>query len=67
MGLSRKLQVASPDSIGARRMAMLSLRPGREMVLESIDIDADDLLIIIGTKKKLAKLEKAYEEGESHP
>lgn len=30
-------------------------------------IDDGDRLIIIGTRKKLAKLEKAYEEGESHP
>jgi len=113
-------RVVLPESIGARRMAMLSLRPavvdfidrvayrpGREMVLESIDIDENyplsaltmaatrkdfgitvlamrtkdgklvvnppddrpvevgDRLIIIGTKKKLAELEKAYEGGAS--
>jgi len=113
-------RVVSPDSIGARRMAMLSLRPavvdfidrvayrpGREMMLESIDIneksplssltmaaahrdfgitvlamrtkdgklvpnpaddrpvEVGDRLIIIGTKKKLAELEKAFEEGAS--
>jgi len=109
-------RVVSPASIGARRMAMLSLRPavvdfidriayrpGREMQLESIDIEVGsslagitmeeahrnygitvlamrtkggklvtnppddqpikdgDRLIIIGTKKKLAGLEKAIE------
>ena len=113
-------RVVLPESIGARRMAMLSLRPavvdfidrvayrpGREMVLESIDLDENsplvgltmaathkefgitvlamrtkdgklvpnppddrlvdggDRLIIIGTKKKLSELEKAFKEGAS--
>ena len=111
-------RVVSPASIGAYRMAMLSLRPtvvdfidrvayspGREMQLESLDINTrssltgitieeahrnygitvlamrtkggklvtnppdnqpikdGDRLIIIGTKKKLAGLEKAIEVG----
>ncbi len=111
--------MVSPVSIGARRMAMLSLRPavvdfidrvayrpGREMQLESIDIEvgsslpgitmaearhdygitvlamrtkdgklvtnppdeqpieSGDRLIIIGTREKLAELEKAVIEGK---
>jgi len=112
-------RVVSPDSIGARRMAMLSLRPGvvdfidrvayrpgREMLLESMEVDAGsplegrtmeatrrdfgvtvlamsakggqlianppderaieagDRLIIIGTKKKMAGLDKAFGGGK---